>query len=167
MVSWVSCQIPSSIPHVFCLVYSLICQATSLVTEGSEVYLVPLEPTLCARIVAFWVVTNHSSDDFSKNLVEDQQSVHWCCRILGFFSLRFSFLSFWKWEFYFLHLQSFGTSSVSPSSFTRRKIQEQLTFKSRLHLHCFSDGSSHFCQCCGKPLATVMCVCCCKLIQIS
>lgn len=139
--SWVFCQILSSIPVVFFPVYSLICQATSLVREGNEVCLVPVEPTLCARIVALWVVTNHSSNDFPRNLVRDQQSVPWCCRILGFFfsfflffpkkkkDRLFSCLSFWKWEFYFLHLQSFGTKSVSPSAFTRRKIQRAINFQ--------------------------------------
>ena len=139
--SWVFCQILSSIPVVFFPVYSLICQATSLVREGNEVCLVPVEPTLCARIVVLWVVTNHSSNDFPRNFVRDQQSVPWCCRILGFFFFFLSFLSkkkkdrlfsclsFWKWEFYFLHLQSLGTKSVSPSAFTRRKIQRAINFQ--------------------------------------
>ena len=178
--SWVFCQILSSIPVVFCPVYSLICQATSLVREGNEVCLVPVEPTLCARIVALWVVTNHSSNDFPRNLVRDQQSVPWCCRILGFFFFFFFFFQKKKKKTGFFlaclfeseNFISFISSLLAPNLFLHQRLQEgrfkeQLTFRSRLHLHCVSDGSCHFCQYCGKPLATGRCVCCCKLIQIS
>ena len=116
---------------------------------------------------------------FPRNLVRDQQSVHWCCRILGFFFFLFFPKKKKKKTGVFLaclfeseNFISFISSLLAPILFLHQHLQEgrfkeQLTFGSRLHLHCVSDGSSHFCQYCGKPLATVRCVCCCKLIQIS
>lgn len=143
---------------IWCLF--LIFQATRLVRGGSEVCLA-LGPTLCARIVAF-----SSEERFSKNLAQDQQLSALVGCSVGILSCHFSLLSHWKWELYFPHLQAFGTNSVSPSVFTRREIQEQLTFGPRLHLHCLSDASSHFCQGCDKPLAAVRCVSCCKIRSV-
>ena len=112
-------------------------------------------------LLFFWVVTNHSLNDvpiiLSRINSKCTGAVYYWDSLFSF--LSFIFILFYLWEFYFHHLQSFGTNSVSPPVFTRRKIQEQLTFESRLHLPCFSDGSSYFCQGCGKPLAAVRCVC--------
>ena len=96
-----------------------------------------------------------------------------------FFFLSFFFFQKKKKTGFFLaclfeseNFISFISSLLAPNLFLHQRLQEgrfkeQLTFRSRLHLHCVSDGSCHFCQYCGKPLATGRCVCCCKLIQIS